>query len=127
MALGVFALQATACGSDDDPSGPEVDVTGSYSLLSFTFDGQLTLTPPAAQGTLVLLGSRYEVDITLETIAGTQVIQDVGTYTVDGTSWSQTSDDGLLQSVGTFNLDNGVLTVDLTTQGQRILNIWRKN
>lgn len=124
--LLLAALLGVAC-DDEGPTEAGADLTGTYTLESITFEGQPTLSPPAATGTLTLTDTRYEVSIDIQSPAGVQEVRDAGTYTVEGNSWTQESDDGSLQSVGTFELEGDVLTVDVTTQGQRVVNVWRRS
>lgn len=125
LLLGLTLVLA-GCDTEGITVVDDVDLAGSYTLVSITFEGQPTLTPPAATGTLVLTETRYDVDITIQTEQGPNQISDEGSYEVDGNSWSQTSDDGDIQSVGTFELDGDVLTVDVTTQNQRVVNVWER-
>jgi hypothetical protein len=122
------ALALTSC-KNNDSTGPEgnADLIGSYSLASLTYEGQATLGPPFATGSMVLTDTTYSVSIDI-VVPGTdpQHIADSGTYTVSGSNWSQTSSTLNVQSVGTYALASGTLTVDVTTAGQHVTTIWLK-
>jgi hypothetical protein len=83
-------------------------------------------TPPIATGTLVLTATTYDVTIDLQ---GQPEIQDEGTYTISGSTWSQSSTTNPgVQSTGTYTYDQGtgVLTVDVTALGLRTITGWQK-
>lgn len=123
LLVSALSLSLAGCGGDEDSTGVVLDLAGSYALLSVASDGQPTLTPPAATGTLVLTADRYEIDLAI----GPEIIMDTGTYEVAGNAWSQTSDTGAIQSVGTVTLNDGVLTVDATTVGVRTVSVWQRS
>ena len=122
-----MGLLAAGCG-DDDPQGlggngnPPPDLSGTYSLVSFT-QGGITLTPPAVSGTFTLTqtsssateaSGTLSVDITVpDGMGGFNNIVDQGTFTVrsDGT-WQQTGN--IQQGSGTFTLVGNTLTVMVT-------------
>ncbi len=124
--LALFALVLAGCKGDSTGPGASTDLSGTYSLQSLTQSG-LTLGPPLATGTLTLTSTNYTLNLSIN-IPGQQAeqIQDAGTYTTSGSSWTQTSTTLGVQSVGTFSLSNGVLTVSVTTQGQASSSVWKK-
>lgn len=125
VAVMASAFWAAGCG-DDDPGGPDggppPDLSGTYTLQSFT-QGGLTLTPPVVTGTFTLTqtmstdteaSGTFAVDITVPDGQGGQnQIVDTGTYTVrsNGT-FEQDGDDQ--QTIGTYTLVGSVLTVTVT-------------
>ena len=125
-ALGV-ALFATvllaACSGDDDGTGPDsTDLSGNYTLVSYAVGG-VTLTPPAATGTLVLTSTRYTITASI----GGQPINDNGTYTVSGNQITQTSDVLPIQTVGTWTQSGNLFTIDVTVPVQgRVISVWQK-
>jgi hypothetical protein len=126
--FALFAVVALfACG-DDDPAGTEEpDLAGTYQLVSIAFQGQPALMPPVASGTFTLTATTYEVDISIDLPPpNNQTIQDEGTYSINGTGWSQESSQGGVQSVGTFTFDGTRLEVNATTQGQTVATVWNK-
>ncbi|HSR16346.1 MAG TPA: hypothetical protein VLL51_11365 [Gemmatimonadales bacterium] len=124
----VLATILAACGgSDDDGTGPSgTDLSGTYDLQSFQQPPNPTLAPPIVSGTITLTSTRYTVTINLPPGSPTPVIQDAGTYTTSGNNITQTSDGAFGQSVGTFSLQNGILTTDLTSIAGRVITTWKK-
>jgi hypothetical protein len=125
IVLALVCVGASACGSDSTaPSSSSTALlVGTYDLVSITFPGQPTLSPPAATGELRLHDSTYALTITLPEQGTTP---DSGTYTINGNHWSQSSVTNPVQSVGTYTLSNDTLSVDLTEQGLLIENVWKK-
>jgi hypothetical protein len=135
LALPAVVLLAGACGSDDSTTGTQLSnaqVAGEWSLVSFQIIPQPALTPPAATGMLHLDDSTYNVLIVLNTAdAVDTVAADSGSYTVNGSSWSQTSDNPEVpQSTGSVSLmTNGgdqVLEVNATAGGVATHSIWSR-
>lgn len=132
--LLLLSVAVAACGGGDggdggdSPTGPTAqDLVGGYELISFKFQDQPAFTPPAAVGTLVLTLTTYQVDISINFPLDTMRIHDEGTYSIGSNgTWAQESTTMDVQSVGTFELGNDTLSVDVTAQGQRILNVWRR-
>ncbi|HEX8716959.1 MAG TPA: hypothetical protein VF722_08270 [Gemmatimonadaceae bacterium] len=130
--LVAVALLASACGSDNTPTQSNItpqEVQGNWELVSFTQGGN-TLVPPAAAGTLTLTLTTYAIDITLPPPVGEEA--DTGTYTISGTTWSQTSTSAAnagLQSQGTAALSSNqdTLSVNVTTQGQEVATVWARH
>ena len=143
----LFPLLATllalaACGGDDpvepEPERPP-DLTGSYTLVSLSaiITGGQTLTPPAVTGTFTAQqtsatggeasGTTMFSLILPDGMGGTTPIDDQGTYVnrLDGT-WEQA---GLvLQGIGTYTLQNGILTVEVTEPALNVsTTVWRRN
>jgi hypothetical protein len=126
LALAVLAL-AAGCGGKDSTGPVAVSsdrLAGTYDLISITFQGQQTLTPPEATGVLLLTSTTYMV--TLHVAPDTAAVVDSGTYAISGNQWSQTSTATQLQSVGTYTLSHDTLTVNVTTQGMQVSNLWKK-
>ncbi|MCG6954651.1 MAG: hypothetical protein LJF04_01555 [Gemmatimonadetes bacterium] len=126
--FATLAALALASCKNNDSTGPagNADLVGSYALASLTFEGQPTLQPPLANGSLVLSDTTYSLSINITVPGAEQQITDAGTYTVSGSNWSQTSSTLNIQSVGTYALASGTLTVDVTTAGQHVTTIWLK-
>jgi hypothetical protein len=126
LALAVAAVASGCGGSSSTAPTPitAVQLVGTYDLLSITFQGQPTLTPPAATGVLVLTPTTYAV--TLHVAPATAAEVDSGTYSISGNQWSQTSTTSQVQSVGTFTFSHDTLTVNVTTQGMQVNNVWKK-
>jgi len=115
-----------ACGSSS--TGPNQGLTaaelaGTYDLVSITFQGSPPLSPPAATGTLTLTLTDYKVTLSLPPDA--QEV-DSGTYTVSGNQWTQSSSVQPVQSVGTAALSHDTLSVNVTTAGMQVSNVWKK-
>lgn len=117
-ALAASAL--LACSDDDGNTGPNTDLSGSYTLQSFQQGDNPVLTPPTATGTLVLTATTYTVSISA---AGQQLV-DQGTYTTNGNNFSQTGTLG--QATGTFTQSGNTFSTDLTTAAGRIRSTWQK-
>lgn len=116
------ALLVGGC-SDDDPTEPNgTDLSGNYTLVSYQVGG-VTLTPPAATGTLVLTSTRY----TINAVIGGTPISDNGTYTVSGNQITQSSDVNPIQTVGTWTQSGNQFTIDVTVPVQgRVVSVWQK-
>jgi hypothetical protein len=128
-------LVAGACGSDNSSTGNQLgnaDLVGAWSLVSFQIVPQPALTPPAATGTLTLGDSAYDVLIVMNNSGVVDTVAaDSGTYQVNGSNWSQTSDNPELpQSTGTVSLTkNGsteVLEVNASAAGVATHSIWSR-
>ncbi len=120
------ALVLAGCKSDSTSPTTSANLAGSYTLQSLTQAG-VTLTPPAATGTLTLTATTYAVNLTI-TLPGQQPLQeqDAGTYTISGSQWSQSSTTIGIQSVGTYTYSNGTLSVNVTTAGLQVATTWKK-
>jgi hypothetical protein len=126
FALAVAAFAAGCGGSSSTGPTPitSSELAGTYDLLSITFQGQPALTPPMATGVLVLTPTTYAVILHVAPDTGAQV--DSGAYSISGNQWSQTSTTSQVQSVGTFTFSHDTLTVNVTTQGMQVNNVWKK-
>jgi hypothetical protein len=126
----VSVVGAVAACSDDDDNGTnppnEVDLSGTYTLVSVT-QGGITVGPEqGASGTLVLTQTTYSIDLTIPSPTGPVNTVDSGTYEISGDTWTQESDNaGGFQGVGTYSLSGGTLTVDVTTAGVQVLSVWQ--
>jgi hypothetical protein len=121
---GWFALAAAASvalGCSDSSTGPSVNLSGTYSLVSIQFPPQPAITPPTATGTLTLTASAY----TLHLVTPQGTVDDNGTYTINGSSWSQSSAT-TGQATGSYSLSGSTLTVNTTAQGVTSISIWQK-
>lgn len=127
------------CPGDDmeGPQGgdPPPDLTGTYTLVSFTQAG-FTRVPPAVMGTFTIAetssstssaSGTVEVDITVpDGMGGLNQIMDSGTYTIrsDGT-WEQNGQLG--QTIGTYSLVGGTLTVVTTSPASAAnTSVWER-
>ena len=123
----VLALVLAACGGSDG-SGPDTstDLSGNYTLLTFQQPPTQAFSPPIVSGTIALTATRYTTTINLPPGSPVPVIQDAGTYVTNGNTITQTSDGSFGQSVGTFSLQNNVLSTDLTSIAGRVITTWQK-
>ena len=141
--LLVALLALAACGGSEDPVEPEPerppDLTGTYALesLSAIVTGGLTLTPPDVSGSFSVQQTAVTgpeasgttmITVTLpDGLGGTTTLDDQGTYVnrLDGT-WEQAG--LLLQGLGTYTLQSGILTVEVTEPALNVsTTVWRKN
>jgi hypothetical protein len=134
LALPAAMLVAGSCG-DDDSTGNQLsnaDLVGGWSLVSFQIIPQRALTPPITTGTLRLSDTSYDVLVVLNTgEAVDTVVADSGTYTVSGSSWSQTSDNpDVPPATGTVvlivNAGSEILEVNATTAGVDTHSFWMR-
>lgn len=123
--LALAVLLVAGCAGGDSTTPPTTDFTGSYTLQSLTAAG-LTIVPPLASGTLVLTSTNYTFDVTV-TVPGQPTIhmQDSGTYSFSGSSWTQNSS-ATGQTVGTYSQQGNTLTFNMTQQGQATTTVWQK-
>jgi len=125
VAAAVMAVVAgTACGSSGptNPGLTAAELVGTYDLASLTLDNDPPLVPPEATGTLTLALSTYNVTLNLP--SGTQV--DSGTWSVSGSTWTQSSSTQAIQEQGTASLSHDTLTVSLNAAGTQISSVWVK-
>jgi len=125
VAAAVMAVVAgTACGSSGstNPGLTAAELVGTYDLASLTLDNDPPLVPPQATGTLTLALSTYNVTLNLP--SGTQV--DSGTWSVSGSTWTQSSSTQAIQEQGTAKLSHDTLTVNLNAAGTQISSVWVK-
>jgi hypothetical protein len=127
LMVSLTALPLLACG-DDDPTGPTpADLAGTYELVSITVPGHGGVGPPVATGTGTLTQTTYQFTITINLAPPLgQTIQDEGTYTIDGNTWSQTSTTTGAQSTGTFTFDGTRLELSTTLEDQELSMVWNK-
>ncbi len=142
MVVSAFAAVLLVVACEEEPVEPDdtpPDLTGSYTLVSFTSTFTLgdTLTPPAADGSFALAQTSVvgqeamgTLDLFImfpsETGPGT-TLENEGVYTnrFDGT-WEQEFTTGF-QSLGTYTLQNNILTVVVTEPELAVsTTVWRK-
>ncbi len=126
LVSGLLAVGALACGDNNIGLSDTPSPVVTYSFTSLQNPPNPALTPPTATGTLVLASTTYNVTINIQ---GQPPVQDQGTYSITGGSWSQTSTTNPgIQSTGTYtyNASTGVLTVDVTASGVRTITVWQK-
>lgn len=125
--LTLLAVVLVGCGGSSTSPPSSTDLSGNYNLTSLKQSG-FTFAPPIATGTLVLTRTNYTLHLIVAVPSQpADTVQDAGTYTTSGSQWTQTSSQpGGTQSVGTFTLQNNVLTVNVTTQGQAVTTVWQK-
>ncbi len=126
-ALALAAMVLGGCGGSSTSPSNSTDLSGNYNLTSLTQSG-FTFGPPIATGTLVLTKTNYTLHLIIAVPSQpADTVNDAGTYTTSGSQWTQTSSQpGGTQSIGTFTLQNNVLTVNVTTQGQAVTTVWQK-
>ena len=138
VSLLAAALLATGCGEEPIvPDDTPPDLTGSYTIVSFqsVLSGPETLEPPSVEGTFSLqqtgvVGQEASgtMDLTI-TFPGEDepiTLAFEGTYKnrTDGT-WEQMA--GIAQNLGTYTLENNILTVDVTEPALNVsTTVWRK-
>ena len=126
LLASALAALTLGCGSDNSGPSNTPPPAGTYKMTSIQNPPSPAVTPPIATGTLVLTATTYDVTIDVQPQAE---IQDEGTYTISGSTWSQTSTTNPgVQSTGTYtyNESTGVLTVDVTAFGVRTISAWQK-
>ena len=135
-------LVLKACGGEDPvepaPEAPP-DLTGTYTLesLSAIVTGGQTLTPPDVSGSFSVRQTSVTgpeasgttmISVTLpDGLGGTETLEDQGTYVnrLDGT-WEQAG--VLLQGLGTYTIQSGILTVDVSEPALNVsTTVWRRN
>jgi hypothetical protein len=125
---GWFALAAAASvtlgtlGCSDSSTGPSVNLSGTYSLVSIQFPPQPALTPPTATGTFTLTTTTYTLHLVIQ---GQGTVDDNGTYALNGSNWSQSSPT-TGQATGTYSMNGNMLTVNATAQGVTSISVWQK-
>lgn len=125
LAAGAALVWAAACSSSNSTAPSTVSLAGSYSLTSFSEAGQDL--SQVASGTLVLTGTAYSVNIAFAGNIAPAIV-DSGTYTATASgSFSQTSTVNGQQATGTYTNTNGVLMVDVTSQGVAVVQSWQKH
>lgn len=132
------ALLVTGCGEDPvEPDDTPPDLTGSYTIVSFlsTLTAGETLEPPAVEGAFTLqqtgvvgqeASGTMDLTITFPTEDRPITLELEGTYKnrADGT-WEQEA--GIVQNLGTYILENNILTVDVTEPDFNVsTTVWRK-
>jgi len=125
---GWFVLAAAASvtlgalGCSDSSTGPSVNLSGTYTLVSIQFPPQPVIMPPAATGTFTLTATTYTLHLV---IPGQGTVDDNGTYALNGSNWSQSSST-TGQATGTYSLNGNMLTVNATNQGVTSISVWQK-
>lgn len=134
IALSLAVLVTGACG-DDDSTGNQLSnaqVAGDWTLMSFQVVPQPALAPPLATGTLRLTDTRYDIVIIRNTTGVPDTaVADSGSYTVSGSSWTQTSDDpGVPPLTGSATLTeqngNEILQVNASAAGVDTHSFWTR-
>ena len=135
--LGAVVL-VTGCGEDPvEPDETPPDLTGSYTIVSFlsTFTAGETLEPPNVEGIFSLqqtsvvgqeASGTMDLTITFPSESGPITLELEGTYKnrTDG-SWEQMA--GIAQNLGTYTLENSILTVDVTEPAINVsTTVWRR-
>lgn len=121
--VGILA----ACGGSDSTS-VSASLAGNYKLQDFKEAGQ-DIMLGVQTGTATLTTTTYKVNIVFIPQAGIPAIVDSGTYTATGSgsgSFSETSLVTGAQSTGTYTVSNGLWTVNVTSQGVAITQVWQK-
>jgi hypothetical protein len=122
LVLASLTLGTAAC-SDSSPTSPTVNLAGSYTLVSLAAKVQGQTVPvDGASGTLVLTATQYTLSLT---VPGQGTLDDTGTYSVSGSTWSQSSTT-TGQATGTYSVNGTQLTVDATSQGTETISVWQK-
>jgi hypothetical protein len=123
----VVMMVLAGCGGSDG-TGPDTstDLSGSYTLLTFQQPPTQQFVPPVVSGTITLTATTYTTTINLPPGSPVPAIQDAGTYVTSGNTITQTSSGAFGQSVGTFSLQNNVLSTDLTSVAGRVITTWQK-
>jgi hypothetical protein len=111
-----------AIGCSDSSTSPNVNLSGTYSLVSIQFPPQAAVTPPNATGTFTLTATTYTLHLVIQ---GQGTVDDTRTYTISGSSWSQSSST-TGQATGTYSLTGSTLTVNATAQGVTSVSVWQK-
>jgi hypothetical protein len=122
----VALVVASSCSSSTSPSLTAADLQGTYDLLTFQAQGQPQYTPttvPAAVGVLTLTLTTYDLALTI----GGAPQPDNGTYTVNGSTFSQTSATTTLTYTGTASLSStGLLNVSVSTPAGLVTTTFQK-
>jgi hypothetical protein len=133
--LPLCALLITAivsgCSSDSS-TGPVVtiaEIVGTYDLAKLSSGGTAV---PGATGDLTLTAGStantgtYVLDLTEPALGGGDMtIADNGTFTINGSNWSQTGETTGTQS-GTVSFANDTLTVNVTANAIEVTTRWAK-
>ena len=120
LALPLVIFVAGACGSVNSSTGTQLsnaDLVGDWTLVSFQVVPQPALTPPGTNGALHLGDSTYKVVIVMNNggVVDTEVA-DSGTYSVNGTNWTQTANDPQNSGTESIGVDSaGDLLTGRTT------------
>jgi len=119
-----------ACSSNNNsPAGPNVSLAGNYTLQDFKEAGQ-DIMQAESTGTAVLTATTYKVSITFHAASQTPAIIDSGTYAATGSSALGSINETSLvtgtQSTGTYTLASNVFTVNVSSQGVAIVQVWQK-
>lgn len=121
----VVSLAVAGCG-EGDPVALDMDLVGNYDLVSITYEGQPTGSPPFVTGALTLTETTYAVEVNAVSPEGPVQIIDEGSYTFVGDTWTQDSSMEQPSVVGTYEFDGELLRFDVTAEEQNVLSTWRK-
>lgn len=119
-----LAAAASACSADllNSVHQPNTDLIGSYEFVSATMGQASFAAPSAGTGTLTIAPNSYTAVI--QKADGT-TLHDHGTYTMSAPgTFSLTSAEHQLAAGGTLTLDNGTLTIQVTTPGMQLTSTW---
>ena len=125
--LSAAIVSACSSNSSTGPTVTVAQVVGNYSLVSLVVSGQavagasgqLGLTSGASANT-----GNYVVSLVEPTgPCSADTIADTGTFTVTGSTWSQTGQTTGTQ-VGTVKLSNDTLYVVVNTLAGPVTNTW---
>ena len=125
VALAALAvLPVLACDDSNGVDGTPQDLSGAYTLVSFSTGTAAGVVPiPGATGTITLTATTYNANFDLPGLGQTV---DQGTYTATGTptagTWTQQSSvvqDLQYTGTYTYNTTTDELTLDSTAQGIR--------
>lgn len=95
LAVAATAVVVVACSSSKStaPRLTPQQLVGTYNLDTLSTAAG-TATPPIVVGTLTLTDSTYKEQVTTQTQSGPMQQSDSGTYSISGSTFTQTSEEG---------------------------------